>query len=91
MRQQPAITQEAGVSLAATQKIMRHGTPAPTAKHYVRLSVVDKAAAIGKLPDFKPAPGRENEAMRATGTDGKSIDPAIDTFPCKSMQKVAIK
>ncbi len=69
---------EASVPLPTVQQIMRHSTPALTAKHYVRLSVVDKARALEKMPDFhtgKP----ESGSMRATGTSGKAAAESVDT------------
>jgi integrase len=65
---------EAGIPLTTVQKIMRHSTPDLTAKHHVRLSVVDKAAAVGKLPDFHSAAELESDAMRATGTGRKPAE-----------------
>ncbi|MDR2391804.1 MAG: hypothetical protein LBE84_09025 [Planctomycetota bacterium] len=68
----------AGVPLATVQKMMRHSTPILTAKHYIRLSIVDKAAALAKMPDFHPA-GPDAEGMRATGTDGEIVDRKFDS------------
>ena len=69
---------EASVPLPTVQQIMRHSNPALTAKHYVRLSVVDKARALEKMPDFHPGKP-EFESMRATGTDGRSAAESVDT------------
>ncbi len=69
---------EANVSLPTVQQIMRHSTPALTAKHYVRLSVVDKARALEKMPDFHPGKP-EAENLQATGTDGRSAPESVDT------------
>ena len=69
---------EANIPLPTVQQMMRHSTPALTAKHYVRLSVVDKARALEKLPDFRAdKPGAER--MKATGTDGKNAPESVDT------------
>lgn len=69
---------EANVPLPTVQQIMRHSTPALTAKHYVRLSVVDKARALEKMPDFRPDKP-DAESMKATGTDGKNAIESVDT------------
>ena len=69
---------ERNVPLPTVQQIMRHSTPALTAKHYVRLSVVDKAKALEKMPDFRPEKP-EAESMKATGTDGKIAPETVDT------------
>jgi hypothetical protein len=69
---------EANVPLPTVQQIMRHSTPALTAKHYVRLSVVDKARALEKLPDFHPDKS-DSESMKATGTDGRNAPESVDT------------
>ena len=59
---------DANVSLPTVQQIMRHSNPALTAKHYVRLSVVDKARALEKMPDFHPGK-----------PESESVDTPVDT------------
>ncbi len=70
---------EANIPLPTVQQILRHSTPALTTKHCVRLSVVDKARALEKLPDFHPDKP-ELESKKATGTDGSFVDTKIDTL-----------
>ncbi len=74
---------EANIPLPTVQQIMRHSTPALTAKHYVRLSVVDKARALEKMPAFRPDESEPTGSMKATGTDGRlspeSVDTPVDT------------
>jgi integrase len=59
-----------GVALAIAQKIMRHSDPKPTMNVYGHLRIEDKAKELAKLPFVFPTAGPENEAAKATGTDG---------------------
>ncbi|MFP4502608.1 MAG: hypothetical protein ACLFTT_16555 [Candidatus Hydrogenedentota bacterium] len=58
----------AGVPLATTQVLMRHSTPALTAKHYVDPAMLDTAGAVERLPGLHP---EQDAARKVENTPGK--------------------
>jgi hypothetical protein len=69
----------AGVPLATAQVLMRHSTPALTAKHYVDPQMLDTAGAVERLPGFSTgqrerqaaAEGALKGALRGAPDSGK--------------------
>lgn len=57
------------------QRLMRHASVTTTTRHYVKLQLVDLAAAAATAARREPA---RNEAQAATGTDGSSPRPLCD-------------
>jgi hypothetical protein len=58
----------AGVPLATAQVLMRHSTPALTARHYVDPAMLDTAGAVERLPDFSPAESARAHVAQAGST-----------------------
>jgi excisionase family DNA binding protein len=65
-----AMLDRAGVSLKQAMQLARHSDPKLTMAVYGRAQLHDLGAAVGRLPQLRPAP--RPQAMRATGTEGAS-------------------
>jgi hypothetical protein len=62
-----------GASIKTLQELARHADPSVTLKHYAKASLFDVAGAVEPLPDLTPKKP-DQEAVRATGTDGAIRD-----------------
>lgn len=67
----------AGVSLQQAQRLARHCDPKLTASVYTKLGEQDDSDALDRLPSLV-RPDRD-DALAATGTDGKARAPALQT------------
>ncbi|MCI0464470.1 MAG: site-specific integrase [Gemmataceae bacterium] len=84
---------QGGVDLRTAQELAGHSTPVLTAR-YSHRRLHDLAGAVEKLPAFLPTGEDEQKhALRATGTDGRVVDPASgeEGFGCSVVARPAGK
>lgn len=81
----------AGVPLATAQRLMRHSDPKLTANVYTKTLIEDKASAIARLPEIRPAMAIRAEAKTGTADIpdcAKSVDRPGDRNGGDAMDKI---
>src|SRR5262249_11380269 len=77
-----ALLDRAGATLKEAMHLARHTDPKITMARYGRAQLHDLAAAVERLPRLLPDdPGAGRQALRATGTSGRTTDPASLSCP----------
>jgi hypothetical protein len=77
-----ALLDKAGASLKEAMQLARHTDPKLTMARYGRAQLHDLAAAVERLPRLLPDdPGAGLQVLRATGTGGRTADPASLSCP----------
>ena len=77
-----ALLDKAGASLKEAMHLARHTDPKLTMARYGRAQLHDLAAAVERLPRLLPDDsGAGRTALRATGTAGRTADPASPSCP----------
>ena len=74
---------EAGANVKEAMELARHSDPKLTLKTYARVGLHSLAKVLDGLPPTDHQTGDALESMRATGTDGRGLEPAGNT-PQKS-------
>ena len=69
----------AGIDLRTLQELAGHSSPTLTAR-YSHRRLYDLAGAVEKMPSFLPS-DRGSEPLRATGTDGQTVDLREKSLP----------